>query len=69
MKAFCSEIGKGTGELGIYVTFADRVSPGMFREAKQYGKIGLVDKIQILTFEDLIDNGKTFEKPQDVLKM
>ncbi|MCF8019846.1 MAG: site-specific DNA-methyltransferase [Vallitaleaceae bacterium] len=69
MKAFCSEIGKGTGELGIYVTFADRVSPGMFREAKQYGKIGHVDKIQILTFEDLIDNGKTFEKPQDILKI
>lgn len=67
MKAFCSEIGKGTGEMGVYVTFSDKVSPGMRREAKQYGKIGHVDKIQILTYEELIDEEKTFEKPKDIL--
>lgn len=69
MKAFCSEVGKGTGEMGVYITFSDRVSPGMRREAKQYGKIGHVDKIQILTYEELIDQGKTFEKPSDVLSI
>lgn len=66
-KAFCSEIGKGTGELGVYIVFKDKVTSGMIREAKSYGKVGNVDKIQILTVEELVDQGKTFEKPQDIL--
>ena len=37
----------------------------MYREAKQYGKIGHVDKVQILTVEDLVDNGKKFDVPTD----
>jgi len=37
----------------------------MYREAKQYGKLGYVDKIQILTVEELVDKGKTFEVPTD----
>ncbi len=67
LKSFCSEIGKGTGELGVYISFEDTITEGMIIEAKSYGKIGTVDKIQILTFEDLIDRGKQFEVPKDVL--
>ena len=67
LKSFCSEIGKGTGELGIYISFEDRITPGMRREVKSYGKLGHVDKIQILSFEDLIDNNKSFEKPETLL--
>lgn len=67
-KAFCSEVGKGTGEIGVYVTFADTITAGMTKEAKSYGKIGGADKVQILTFEDLIDNGKQYVLPFDLLK-
>lgn len=67
LKAFCSEIGKGTGEVGVYITFQDKVTDGMIRECKGYGKIAGVDKIQILTIEDLVDNRKQFEVPRDIL--
>ncbi len=63
LKAFCSEIGKGTGDLGIYICFKDDVTAGFIQETKGYGKIGDVDKIQILTFEELIDENKQFKKP------
>lgn len=65
LKSFCSEIGKGTGDLGVYITFKDKVTNGMIREVKSYGKIGHIDKIQILTVEELIDEGKKFEIPVD----
>lgn len=68
-KAFCSEVSKGTGDLGVYVTFEDTVTKGIRKEAKQYGRLGNVDKIQILTFEELIDNDKQFQIPQKVLTM
>ena len=64
-KSFCAEIAKGTGDLGVYISFEDRLTTGMYREAKQYGKIGHVDKVQILTVEDLVDNGKKFDVPTD----
>lgn len=67
LKAFCSEIGKGTGEVGVYVTFEDTITDGMRRECKSYGKVGHVDKVQILTIEELVGNGKQFEVPEDVL--
>jgi len=63
LKAFCSEISKGTGDLGVYLTFADCVTDGFIQEVKGYGKLGNVDKIQILTFEDLIENGKIYLLP------
>ena len=63
LKAFCSEIGKGTGDLGVYICFKDDVTSGFIQEVKSYGKIGNVDKIQILTFEDLIDNNKQYDLP------
>ncbi len=64
LKAFCSEIGKGTGDLGVYICFADDVTDGFIQEVKGYGKLGNVDKIQILTFEDLIDNKLQFKLPK-----
>ena len=36
---------------------------GFIREVKGYGKLGNVDKIQILTFEQLIDQGKQYDLP------
>jgi site-specific DNA-methyltransferase (adenine-specific) len=66
-KSFCSEISKGTGELGVYITFQDKITNGIIREAKSYGTIGNVDKIQILPFEKLIDEGKQYELPKDIL--
>jgi len=67
LKAFCSEVGKGTGKIGVYISFADRMTPGMIREAKRYGKVGTVDKIQMLTFEQLINNNQSFDVPKDIL--
>lgn len=58
LKAFCSEVAKGEGQIGVYVTFADCVTDGFIQEVKSYGKIHDVDRIQILTIEDLVDNGK-----------
>ena len=63
LKAFCSEISKGTGDLGVYICFKDDVTSGFIQEVKGYGKIGNVDKIQILTFEELIDDNKTYNLP------
>jgi site-specific DNA-methyltransferase (adenine-specific) len=64
LKAFCSEIGKGTGDLGVYICFKSDVTDGFIQEVKSYGKLGDVDKIQILTFEDLIDNKLQFKLPK-----
>ncbi|MGL4781301.1 MAG: hypothetical protein ACRCXN_10770, partial [Bacteroidales bacterium] len=67
LKAFCSEIGKGTGDLGVYICFQEDVTDGFIQEVKSYGKIGSVDKIQILTFEELIDKNMQFKIPTDGL--
>ena len=65
LKSFCSEVGKGTGDIGVYISFEDKITKGMVRETKNYGKIGGIDKIQILTFEDLVDKGRSFDLPSD----
>lgn len=64
LKAFCSEISKGTGDLGVYICFKSNVTDGFIQEVKSYGKIGNVDKIQILTFEELIDENKQYKIPE-----
>jgi site-specific DNA-methyltransferase (adenine-specific) len=64
-KSFCYEVEKDPKTIGIYITFQDKVTSGMIREAKTRGKIGHVDKIQILTVEDLVDNRKMYELPTD----
>lgn len=66
LKSFCSEISKGTGDLGVYITFSDKFGMTKKREIKSYGKIGDVDKIQFLSVEDLIDNQKSFQLPTGV---
>ena len=66
-KAFCLEVLKGTGDLGVYVTFKDTLTKGILKEAKLHGRLGNVDRIQILTFEDLIDNEKQYQIPQTVM--
>lgn len=66
-KAFCSEIAKGTGAIGVYITFSDKVTDGMIKEAKSYGKMGGVDKLQILTLEQLIDERKQYDLPFNLL--
>lgn len=67
LKAFCSEVGKGNADMGVYIMFADDVTDGFIREVKGYGKLGDVDKIQILTFEDLVDQKQQFQLPADSL--
>lgn len=62
-KAFCSEVSKQNYFLGVYMTFEDKVTSGMINNAKSYGRIGDVDKLQILTFENLIDNSGMIELP------
>jgi len=69
LKAFGSEISKGTADIGVYVTFEDTITKGMFKEAKSYGKIASIDKFQILTFEELIDRQKQFEIPKEILNV
>ena len=38
LKAFCSEVGKGTGDMGVYIAFKDQITDGFVKEAKGYGK-------------------------------
>ena len=63
LKAFCSEVGKGTGQIGVYIAFEDKITNGMRLVAKEYGKFGRVDKVQILTVEDIIDRYKNISLP------
>jgi len=67
LKAFCCEVAKGTGEIGIYIAPKKGVTNGMYREAKTHGKMDIVDKVQILTIEELIDEGKLYSLPQDLM--
>ena len=56
-------------DLGIYISFKNRIPNSWYIKAKQQGKIGNVDRVQILTFEDLIDNRQQFQKPSEVLTL
>jgi len=51
------------------MSFEDKITSTMRREAKDYGKIGNVDKIQILSIEELVDQNKMFELPEMVLTL
>jgi len=68
-KSFCSEVGKGTGDIGVYVCFKKSVTKGMYIEAKSYGKLDYVDKVQILTVEDLVDKGMYYNIPKDIMSI
>jgi site-specific DNA-methyltransferase (adenine-specific) len=54
-------------DLGVYISFENRIPKSWYIKAKQQGKIGNVDRVQILTFENLIDNRQQFQKPSEVL--
>jgi site-specific DNA-methyltransferase (adenine-specific) len=62
-KAFCSEVGKETGCIGVYISFKDKITNGMRHGAKEYRKFGGVDKLQILTVEDIVDEGRDILLP------
>lgn len=64
--SFGSVLLKGAGEIGVYITFEDKVTSGMRRDAKSYGKLGGIDRLQILTFENLIDKDIQYEIPYDI---
>lgn len=64
-KAFCSEVGKGTGDIGVYITFQDCITDGFIKEAKGYGKLGDVDKVQLLSLEELIDRRIQYSLPTE----
>lgn len=70
-KAFCSEVSNGNADMGVYITFSDLITTYMKRVENglegNYGKLGNIPRIQILSVEDLIDNGKQFKIPSDIL--
>jgi DNA modification methylase len=66
-KAFCGEISRNTADLGVYICFKDQVNDNMRKFAKECGKIGNVDRLQILTFEDLLDHKQYFSLPSEDL--
>ena len=67
-KSFCSMVAKGDkGCIGVYVTFEDTLTSGIIKEAKSYGKVFGVDKVQILTVENLIDRGIQYQTPSEIL--
>jgi len=49
----------------VYVTFEDKITDPLIDLAKRYKKIGGVDRVQLLSLEDLIDKGKQFDLPKD----
>ena len=62
-KSFAHEIACGNGDMGVYIAFQNCITDGMVKIAKSEGQLGNVDKLQILTLEDLIDNKKYFQLP------
>ena len=60
-KAFCSEVGEKN--IGVYISFKDRIPKSWYIKAKNKGKIGNCDRVQILTFEDLVDSGIQYKVP------
>lgn len=66
-KSFCLEVKKLHKGIGVYISFEDKITSGMVREAKIQGKLGTVDKVQILYIEDLVDNGKQFKLPINIV--
>lgn len=65
LRKTCSHFGRGTADMVIYVTFQNTINNTLIKEAKLYGKLGGVDKVQLLSVEDLVDRGKQFELPKD----
>lgn len=63
-KSACSKLNNDT-EIVVYITYEKNITQSMVLDAVDYGKIGEVYKIQILTIEDIIDKGKGINYPQE----
>lgn len=64
VREFVNVINKQVADIGVFVCFADQVTDPMIREAKSAGNFPgyKVDKIQILTVEDIFDD-RTIKLP------
>jgi site-specific DNA-methyltransferase (adenine-specific) len=65
LKNSCETMSREGHKMLIYVTFEDKITDPLKEIAKKYKKIGGVDRVQLLSLEDLIDKGKQFDLPKD----
>jgi len=65
LKNSCETMNREGHSMLVYVTFEDKITEPLQELAKKYKKIGGVDKVQLLSLEDLIDKGKQFDLPKD----
>lgn len=56
--------GEGASML-VYITWRDRIKPKLIEEAKRYGKIENIDKVTLMSLEEVIDDGKQITLPSD----
>jgi site-specific DNA-methyltransferase (adenine-specific) len=49
----------------VYATWKDKITDKLIEEAKSYGKIGGIDKVTLMTLEEVIDDGKQITLPSD----
>ena len=63
--SFCSKLNNNGTEILVYISYKEKITPSMVLEARDYGKIGEVYKVQILTIEDIIDKGMGINYPQE----
>ena len=65
LRSFITSVNQKKADMGVFVCFQDKITSGMKREAKAEGTLPnflKVDKIQILSIEDLM-NGKEVQLP------
>ncbi len=65
LKNSCETMSREGHSMLVYVTFEDKITNPLIELAKKYKKIGGVDRVQLLSLEDLIDKGKQFDLPKD----
>jgi len=65
LKNSCETMTREGHSMLVYVTFEDKITDPLIDLAKRYKKIGGVDRVQLLSLEDLIDKGRQFDLPKD----
>ena len=65
LKNSCETMAREGHSMLVYVTFEDKITDPLIELSKKYKKIGGVDRVQLLSLEDLIDKGKQFDLPKD----
>jgi DNA modification methylase len=66
MKMSCSHFFKEEkASYLVYITWSDKINDKLIEEAKSYGKIGGIDRVSLMTLEEVIDNGKQITLPSD----